>query len=57
MPEPNVAAEIMNAAETRWADYNSKMAGLFVERDKQPLDSAEREAAAQQILALWVAEG
>jgi hypothetical protein len=29
---------------------------LFRERDRHPLDSPEREAAAQAILALWVSE-
>jgi hypothetical protein len=33
------------------------MVELFRERDRHPLDSPEREAAAQAILALWVSEG
>jgi hypothetical protein len=33
------------------------MAELFTERNKYPVDSPEREAAARAILALWVAEG
>ena len=57
MPEPTEADQCMKPAETRWADYNAKMAELFAERDKYPVDSAEREVAAQAILNLWVAEG
>jgi hypothetical protein len=30
------------------------MADLFVERDKYPVDSPERKAAARKILDLWV---
>jgi hypothetical protein len=33
------------------------MTALFAERDKYPVDSPEREAAAEAILAHWVAEG
>jgi hypothetical protein len=33
------------------------MASLFAVRDQYPVDSPEREAAAEAILALWVAEG
>lgn len=57
MPEPTEADQIMNASQTRWSAYNKKMADLFVQRDKYPLDSPEREIAAQAILNLWVAEG
>ena len=56
MPEPTEADQIMNASQTRWSAYNKKMADLFVQRDKSPLDSPEREIAAQAILNLWVAE-
>src|ERR1035441_6401918 len=45
------------AAEQKWAAYNRKMAELSAERDKYPVDSPEREAAAKAILALWIAEG
>jgi len=41
----------------KWASYNEEMVELFRERDKHPLDSPEREAAAQAILAQWVSEG
>jgi hypothetical protein len=57
LPEENEADPIKLAAEQKWAAYNLKMADLFAERDKYPMDSAEREAAAKAILALWVAEG
>jgi hypothetical protein len=56
MPEPIEADQIKTAA-LKWAAYNARMANLFLERDKHPLDSAEREAAAQAIMALCVAEG
>jgi hypothetical protein len=49
--------QIMLAAEQNWAAYNRKMADLFAERNKYPVDSPEREAAAKAILALWVTEG
>ena len=49
--------QIMLAAEQNWAAYNRKMADLFAERTKYPVDSPEREAAAKAILALWVTEG
>jgi hypothetical protein len=57
MPEENQSATTMTAAEQRMATYNRKMAGLFTERNKYPVDSPEREVAARAILALWVAEG
>lgn len=57
MPEPIEAGQIKAAGEQKWADYNTRMAELFVDRDKYPVDSPEREAAAQAILALWAAEG
>jgi hypothetical protein len=57
MPEPIEADQIMNASQTRWSAYNRKMADLFVQRDKCPLDSPEREIAVQDILNLWVAKG
>ena len=57
MPEPTEADQCMKPAETRWAGYNDKMAELFAERDNYPVDSPERDAAAQAILSLWVAEG
>ena len=57
MLEPNETDQIITATERRWAAYNAKMAGLFVERDKYPVDSRERELAAQAILNLWVTEG
>jgi len=56
MPEPNVD-ELAKTAALKWEAYNAKMADLFVFRDKYPLDSPQREAAAQAILSLWVAEG
>ena len=57
MPEPIEADQITKDAESRWAVYNAKMAELFVERDKHPVDSAEREVAAQAILNLWADDG
>lgn len=57
MPEPNRSEQVKTAAEQKWASYNQKMAALFVERDRHPVDSPERTAAAEEILALWVAEG
>ena len=57
MPEPNHAEETKAVTEQRWAVYNSKMAALFTERDKYPVDSPQREAVAKAILALYVAEG
>jgi hypothetical protein len=48
---------IEQAAAQKWAVYNAKMAELFADRNMYPMDSPEREAAAQAILALWVAEG
>jgi hypothetical protein len=57
VPEPIKADEIKAAAEERWASYNRRMADLFRERDTHPVDSPERTAAAERILALWVAEG
>ena len=57
MPEPIEENKIKIAPEEVWAAYNLKMAALFTERNKHPMDSPEREAAAQAILALWVAQG
>ena len=57
MPKPNAAELAQTAAEQKTATYNLKMAALFTERNKHPMDSPEREAAAQAILALWVAQG
>jgi hypothetical protein len=57
LPEENEPDQIKLTAEQKWAAYNRKMAELFAERDKYPVDSPEREAAAKAILALWIAEG
>jgi len=57
VPEPIQADEIRTAAEERWVTYNCRMADLFRERDRHPVDSPERTTAAERILALWVAEG
>jgi len=57
VPEPIEENQIKIAPEEVWAAYNLKMAALFTERNKHPMDSPEREAAAQAILALWVAQG
>jgi hypothetical protein len=56
-PEPNAAELANTAAELKTARYNEKMAALFTERNYHDVDSPEREAAAEAILALWVAEG
>ena len=50
MPEPIEENQIKIAPEEVWAAYNLKMAALFTERNKHPMDSPEREAAAQAIL-------
>ena len=57
MPDENNSDQIELTPEQKWAAYNSKMTALFAERDKYPVDSPEREAAAKAILALWVADG
>ena len=57
MPEQNEPGQSETAPERKCASYNEKMVELFRERDRHPLDSPEREAAAQAILALWVSEG
>lgn len=57
MPEPIEAEPAKTAAEQKWAAYNARMADLFSERNKHAVDSKEREAAAEAILAMWVAEG
>jgi hypothetical protein len=44
-------------AEERREVYNKRVAALFAERDKDPMDSPERDAAVQRIMGLWVAEG
>jgi len=56
MPEANEDVN-KTAPDQKWASYNAKMASLFAVRDQYPVDSPEREAAAEAILALWVAEG
>jgi hypothetical protein len=43
--------------EKKWANYNLKMADLFRGRDQYPVDSPERTAMAERILALWYTEG
>jgi hypothetical protein len=55
MPEPS--EERVTAATERWAAYNLAMVALFAERDLYPMDSAERDAAVEKIMTLWVAEG
>lgn len=57
MPEPTEAEQIKSPDEKRWAEYNSRMAYLFAERNKHPMESAERTAVAERILALWFSEG
>jgi hypothetical protein len=57
LPDENSSDQIELTPEQKWAAYNSKMTALFAERDKYPVDSPEREAAAEAILAHWVAEG
>jgi hypothetical protein len=49
--------QISVTTEQKRASYNSKMAALFSERDIHPVDSPERTAAVERILALWYAEG
>ena len=57
MPEPNETAQSRTATEPKWAAYNYNMVTLFVERDKHPVDSPERQIVAERILALWITEG
>ena len=57
MPEPNDTEQIRKATEQKWAAYNGAMQRLFAERDTHHLDSPERTASAEKILALWYAEG
>ncbi len=58
MLELNVTERIQQQpAKKNWAIYNSDMAALFSERNTHPVDSPEREAMAEKILALWVSEG
>jgi hypothetical protein len=57
MPDQETAEQLKLAAEAKWASYNQRMAVLFAERDKHALDSPERDAAVEKIMALWVAEG
>jgi hypothetical protein len=57
MPEPNDAEQTKTATEQKRTAYDLKMAALFSHRNEYPVDSPEREAAAEAILALWVAEG
>ena len=57
MPEPNDAEQTNTDMEPKWAAYNCNMVTLFVERDKHPVDSPERQIVAERILALWITEG
>jgi hypothetical protein len=57
LPEENEPDQIKLTTEQKWTAYSRKMATLFAERNKYPVDSPEREAAAKAILVLWVAEG
>jgi hypothetical protein len=57
MREPIEPKMEKTAAEQKLSACNARMADLFLERNKYAVDSPEREAAAEQILALWVAEG
>jgi hypothetical protein len=57
MPDQKTAEQIRIAGEAKWAAYNEKMVALFAERDQHPMDSPERDAAVEKIMALWVAEG
>lgn len=57
MPEPIEAIQVKIASEEIWAAYNARMVELFRERNQHTVDSPEREAVAQAILALWVAQG
>jgi hypothetical protein len=57
VPEPIEAIQVKIASEEIWAAYNARMVELFRERNQHTVDSPEREAVAQAILALWVAQG
>ena len=52
----NVTELTKTHIDQKWAAYNSTMASLFVERDKYPVDSRERETVTKRILALWLEE-
>jgi hypothetical protein len=54
MSEPRDTEQIRLATDQNWAAYNRKMADLFTERNACALDSPERTAVAERILALWV---
>ena len=57
MTERNETEEIKSSGDLKLAAYNTRMAELFGERDKYPVDSPERTAAAEKILAHWWTEG
>jgi hypothetical protein len=57
MVEPIDGEHVKVATEDKWAAYNEKMEILFAERDLHPLESPERDAVVEKIMALWVAEG
>jgi hypothetical protein len=57
LPDGNQFDQIELTSDQKWAVYNRKMTALFAERDKYPVDSPERETAAEAILAHWVADG
>jgi hypothetical protein len=57
MPEPADADQMKLPADAKWAAYNAKMVTLFAERDTFPMDSPERDAVVEKIMALWIAEG
>jgi hypothetical protein len=57
MADPESPEQAQLAAEAKWAAYNQKMATLFAQRDTHPMDSPERDAVVEKIMALWVAEG
>jgi len=57
LPKPKNAEQTKTATEPKWVEYNYRMATLFVERDKHPVNSPERQIVAEKILALWITEG
>ena len=57
MSEPNDTEQIRTATEQKWAAFNNAVQRLFAERNTHPMDSPERTASAEKILALWYAEG
>ena len=57
LPELTEAQQTRTAAEHKLVAYNNKMVTLFVERNTHQIDSPERTAVVERIVALWWSEG